>query len=199
MGSLISYSGISTKVKAMERFRIRPEQFEAMADLGSVPEAVQFLRSNPSYEKAFSKASEDELHRGKIEQLLNLSKYHDFAKLYRFANVGQRRFLDLYFMHYEIDILKTCLRNAAGNRESAQDLSGFKEFFDKHSDMDLVQLVSFGCGVDAITTDETREILQEGGKLYTQLKIDEITNLGAVNIRLRSLFAALDERDEDKK
>lgn len=133
MGSLISYSGISTKVKAMERFRIRPEQFEAMADLGSVPEAVQFLRSNPSYEKAFSKASEDELHRGKIEQLLNLSKYHDFAKLYRFANVGQRRFLDLYFMHYEIDILKTCLRNAAGNRESAQDLSGFKEFFDKHS------------------------------------------------------------------
>ena len=39
MGSLISYSGISTKVKAMERFRIRPEQFEAMADLGSVPEA----------------------------------------------------------------------------------------------------------------------------------------------------------------
>ena len=66
-------------------------------------------------------------------------------------------------------------------------------------DMDLVQLVSFGCGVDAITTDETREILQEGGKLYTQLKIDEITNLGAVNIRLRSLFAALDERDEDRK
>ena len=63
-------------------------------------------------------------------------------------------------------------------------------------DMDLVQLVSFGCGVDAITTDETREILQEGGKLYTQLKIDEITNLGAVNIRLRSLFAALEERDE---
>ena len=66
-------------------------------------------------------------------------------------------------------------------------------------DMDLVQLVSFGCGVDAITTDETREILQEGGKLYTQLKIDEITNLGAVNIRLRSLFAALDEKDELKR
>ena len=62
--------------------------------------------------------------------------------------------------------------------------------------MDLVQLVSFGCGLDAITTDETREILQAGNKLYTQLKIDEITNLGAVNIRLRSLFAALEERRE---
>ena len=64
-------------------------------------------------------------------------------------------------------------------------------------DMDLVQLVSFGCGLDAITTDETRQILQDGGKLYTQLKIDEITNLGAVNIRLRSLFAALDEKTAD--
>ncbi len=65
-------------------------------------------------------------------------------------------------------------------------------------DMDLVQLVSFGCGLDAITGDETREILQAGGKLYTQLKIDEITNLGAVNIRLRSLFAALEEKKDAK-
>ncbi len=64
--------------------------------------------------------------------------------------------------------------------------------------MDLVQLVSFGSGLDAITSDETREILQEKGKLYTQLKIDEIANLGTVNIRLRSLFAALDERAEEK-
>ena len=61
-------------------------------------------------------------------------------------------------------------------------------------DMNLVQLVSFGCGVDAITTDEVRRILEEGGKIYTQIKIDEITNLGAVKIRLRSLFAALEEK-----
>ncbi|WP_458862126.1 acyl-CoA dehydratase activase-related protein [Acidaminobacterium chupaoyuni] len=59
-------------------------------------------------------------------------------------------------------------------------------------DMQLVQLVSFGCGLDAITTDEVREILEQGGKIYTQIKIDEITNLGAVKIRLRSLFAAVE-------
>ena len=61
--------------------------------------------------------------------------------------------------------------------------------------INLVQLVSFGCGVDAITTDETRRILHEGGKLYTQIKIDEITNLGTVRIRLRSLFAALEQEE----
>ncbi|MCI5843225.1 MAG: acyl-CoA dehydratase activase [Clostridiales bacterium] len=62
-------------------------------------------------------------------------------------------------------------------------------------DMELVQLVSFGCGTDAITGDEMRAILEEHGKLYTQLKIDEISNLGAVRIRIRSLLAALDARD----
>ena len=61
-------------------------------------------------------------------------------------------------------------------------------------DMELIQLVSFGCGVDAITGDEMRTILEEGGKLYTQLKIDDISNLGAVKIRIRSLIAAIEER-----
>ncbi|MFV0411712.1 MAG: acyl-CoA dehydratase activase [Oscillospiraceae bacterium] len=60
-------------------------------------------------------------------------------------------------------------------------------------DMNLVQLVSFGCGLDAVTTDEVRETLHREGKLYTQIKIDEIANLGAVNIRLRSLFSALEQ------
>ncbi len=57
-------------------------------------------------------------------------------------------------------------------------------------DLNVVQLVSFGCGVDAITTDEMRTILEKDGKIYTQIKIDEISNPGAVKIRLRSLFAA---------
>ena len=61
-------------------------------------------------------------------------------------------------------------------------------------DMELVQLVSFGCGTDAITGDEMRSILEAGGRLYTQLKIDDISNLGAVKIRVRSLIAAMEER-----
>ena len=65
---------------------------------------------------------------------------------------------------------------------------------EKDPNLNLVQLVSFGCGVDAITTDEVRRILEENGKIYTQIKIDEITNLGAVKIRLRSLFAAAKQK-----
>ena len=57
----------------------------------------------------------------------------------------------------------------------------------------LIQLVSFGCGIDAITTDEMRAICENGGKIYTQLKIDEISNLGAAKIRIRSMLAAVEE------
>jgi len=66
-------------------------------------------------------------------------------------------------------------------------------------DMHLVQLVSFGCGVDAITTDETREILESAGNMYTQIKIDEITNLGAVRIRIRSLLSALEQQKQQEE
>ncbi len=72
------------------------------------------------------------------------------------------------------------------------------EYAATHDNCQLVQLVSFGCGVDAITTDEVRELLESRGKLYTQLKIDEITNLGAVKIRLRSLMGAIEEREAKK-
>lgn len=69
------------------------------------------------------------------------------------------------------------------------------EYVSTQPDMQLVQLVSFGCGIDAVTTDEVRAILEENGKLYTQLKIDEINNLGAAKIRMRSLVASLEEKE----
>lgn len=67
------------------------------------------------------------------------------------------------------------------------------DFACKHEGVNLVQLVSFGCGLDAITTDEVRAIMEKNGKLYTQIKIDEINNLGVVKIRLRSMLAAIEE------
>ena len=67
------------------------------------------------------------------------------------------------------------------------------QYCSEHDNTNLVQLVSFGCGIDAITTDEVRSILEKNGKLYTQIKIDEINNLGVVKIRLRSMLAAIEE------
>ena len=73
------------------------------------------------------------------------------------------------------------------------------EYAGEHDNVNLVQLVSFGCGIDAITTDEVRSILEKRGKLYTQIKIDEINNLGVVKIRLRSMLAAIEEQKRRKQ
>ena len=63
-------------------------------------------------------------------------------------------------------------------------------------DLDLIQLNSFGCGLDAVTTDQVSDILTKSGKIYTCLKIDEVNNLGAARIRIRSLIAAIRTREK---
>ena len=67
-------------------------------------------------------------------------------------------------------------------------------FVSTQSNLDLIQLNSFGCGLDAVTTDQVCEILEKCNKLYTVLKIDEVNNLGAARIRVRSLLAAMNMR-----
>ena len=71
------------------------------------------------------------------------------------------------------------------------------EFVSKRDDLELIQLFSFGCGLDAVTTDQVEEILEKSNKLYTVLKIDEVSNLGAARIRVRSLLAAMDMRRKE--
>ncbi len=73
------------------------------------------------------------------------------------------------------------------------------DFVGRHDNLELVQINSFGCGVDAVTTDQVEEILTSYGKMYTLIKIDEVNNLGAVRIRLRSLLASINKRLNAKK
>ena len=73
------------------------------------------------------------------------------------------------------------------------------DFVGKHDNLELVQLNSFGCGVDAVTTDQVEEILSSYNKMYTLIKIDEVNNLGAVRIRIRSLLASMNKRLEEKQ
>ncbi len=70
------------------------------------------------------------------------------------------------------------------------------QFAAEREDMEVIQLNSFGCGLDAVTTDQISEILEQCGKMYTVLKIDEVNNLGAARIRVRSLLSAMRTREE---
>ena len=73
------------------------------------------------------------------------------------------------------------------------------DFVGKHDCLELIQLNSFGCGVDAVTTDQVEEILTSFNKMYTLIKIDEVNNLGAVRIRIRSLLASMKKREQENK
>ncbi len=73
------------------------------------------------------------------------------------------------------------------------------EFVGKHDFLEMIQLNSFGCGVDAVTTDQVEEILKSYDNMYTLIKIDEINNLGAIRIRIRSLLASMNKRIAQKE
>ena len=70
------------------------------------------------------------------------------------------------------------------------------QFVKTQPNLELIQLNSFGCGLDAVTTDQVKDILNGSGRLYTCLKIDEVSNLGAARIRIRSLIAAIRMREQ---
>ena len=138
----MSYSGLTTKIRAMQSHLLTTENYREIVELPSVPAAVAYLRQKPSYAAILSAAGETELHRGEIEKMLRQSIYHDFTKIYSFANLKQRKFLDLYFMRYEVYFLKVCLTNIFDHRNAPLDLSAYESFFTKHSRLNFQLLTA---------------------------------------------------------
>lgn len=140
MGNMMTYSGIATKVRAMSSRLLSDEDYRLMCRLASVSEAVQWLGQLPAYADIFSRLGGQTLHRGEIERLLQKSLYADFNRLYLFSTPEPRQFLKLYFPHFEIKLLKQCLRSVFDSGQFSVDLSGSYEFFAKYSSLDLAAL-----------------------------------------------------------
>ena len=154
MGNLLAYSGLTAKVKAMQSRLITSEQMQEMAALGSVTACVEYLKRHPAYAGPLGDTQAGELHRGAIEQHLKLSEYQDFAKLYRFSNLSQRKFLDFYFMHYEVAFLKRYLRSIISRTPFDLNLSVFQQFFDRHSSLDFTKIMGAKSLIDFIAALE---------------------------------------------
>lgn len=110
MNGLLAYSGITTKIKAMASSRITIQDYEYLSNLYTVTDFFAFLKDHKGYKDIFSLVEDENIHRGQIETYFDNALYNDFAKIYRFSNMEQRKFLDLIFLRYEIDILKNCLQ-----------------------------------------------------------------------------------------
>lgn len=138
MGSLLSYSGISTKTRAMQSKLITENQLQEIVRLPGIPQVAAYLKRTPAYAETLGAMDENDLHRGQLEKMLKASIFRDFSKIYSFANAQQRTFLDLYSKRYEIRVLKELMTNLFDHRETDPlDLSPYKEFFRRHSGLDL--------------------------------------------------------------
>jgi len=142
MGRLLAYSGLTTKIRAMESRLITDNGFRMISEMKDIPSLAAYLKHQPAYEKLLAEMDENQLHRGQLEQLLRYSIYDGFTKIYRFANDEQRRFLNLYFKRYEVSALKRCFRMVYSNQPPEVDLRVFEPFFEKHSDLNVVKISS---------------------------------------------------------
>lgn len=143
MGHLLSYSGISAKIRAMQSRLITEAQFEEIVQLPGVAQVVTYLKHTPEFSDDWAELDENTLHRGQIEKILKGTIFEAFSRIYQFANPEQRKFLELYSKRYEIRVLKEVMTNLFDNRHTDPvDISPYRDFFRRHSKLDLDRLIA---------------------------------------------------------
>lgn len=162
MGGVLSYSGLSTKIRAMQVKLTSDEQFNEIVHLTSVPQIIGYLKKTPEYQKRWAGIDEETLHRGEAEKLLQNSIFENYTKIYHFANPQQRKFLALYFKRYEIFLIKECMRSIFDHRDIAIDISVYRDFYRRHSHLDIERMVT------CKTIEELMNCIRES-EFYTPL------------------------------
>lgn len=142
MGNVMSYSGISTKIRAMQAKLLTDQEFETIAAFNSVPQVIEYLKEKPAYEKYMNKLDISLYHRGNVEKVLYQSLYDDWAKMFRFAGMEQKKFLKVYWKQYEIELINYCLRIVFNHYDKPFDLDYKKEFFDRYSQISIDKLIT---------------------------------------------------------
>lgn len=155
MQNNVSYSGISSKIKAMSSGLVSPSMYEEISALSSVPEFTVFLYEHTPYRKYLGQTDTRLLHRGEIESFLSRGVYEDFKKLYRFADKSQRNYLRLYFKTFEIELLKKNIRRVMNESISAAGIICVDDFFKSHTRLNADVLMS------ASSIQELSEALQK--------------------------------------
>lgn len=142
MCSLMAYSGIVTKIRAMESKLLTDQDFETIAGLKSVPEVIEYLKEKPAYTDYLSQMNISLYHRGNVEKILRQSLYNDYTKLFRFAGMQQKKFLKLYWKQHEVMLINYCLRIVFNHYEKPFDLDYSKEIFDRYSQISIDRLIT---------------------------------------------------------
>lgn len=164
MRKLLAYSGLSTKLRAMESNLLSDDDFTNIINQSSVSDVVAYLSKHPGYSHLFESVDITLLHRGNLEKMLTLSKYKDFAKLYNFSNIKQRKYLSLFFMKYEVSLIKSVLRQIFEGKSVSVDTALLGPYFLKFSTIPINRIEG------NMTIEEFIEILKDT-RFYHSLKM----------------------------
>lgn len=139
-GRLTAYSGMTTKIRAMKKRLLSSAQYEEITRIATVSELISYLQSFPTYADVLSNIDAANAHRGEIESRMTFSTYSDFSKIYHFAGNAQKKYLEFYFMKYEVAFLKTCMRNIMDSRPDTAPVLTDRHFR-RHSKINIDKLL----------------------------------------------------------
>ena len=163
MGNVMTYSGITVKIRAMQAKLLKDGDYEQIASMRSVPEVTEFLKEKPAYEKYLEEMDSTLYHRGNVEKILYQSLFDDYSRIFRFGGPQQKQFLKTYWKRYEVDVINYCLRIVFNHYQIPFDLDYKKEYFDRYSQI----------SIDALVTSKNVEQLVDnlaGTEYYEPLK-----------------------------
>lgn len=142
MGNVMTYSGITVKIRAMQAKLLKDGDYEQIASMRSVPEVTEFLKEKPAYEKYLEEMDSTLYHRGNVEKILYQSLFDDYSRIFRFGGPQQKQFLKTYWKRYEVDVINYCLRIVFNHYQIPFDLDYKKEYFDRYSQISIDALVT---------------------------------------------------------
>lgn len=194
MGSLMKYSAIATKIRAMESRLLKEEDYRRLAEMPNVPQAVAYLKRIPAYETVFGSLDETQLHRGQIERLLIGTLYHDFTKIYRFCDRSQKSVLKLYFSKFEIAVLKRAFRRAFNHGDRTAEEKEFRAAIQHFTEIPLDKLS------EAVTVPEILEALKDTHyyRVLQKLEQTERTSLFDYEMTLDLYYFSMIWKQKDK-
>ena len=142
MRNVMTYSGITVKIRAMQAKLLKDGDYEQIASMRSVPEVTEFLKEKPAYEKYLEEMDSTLYHRGNVEKILYQSLFDDYSRIFRFGGPQQKQFLKTYWKRYEVDVINYCLRIVFNHYQIPFDLDYKKEYFDRYSQISIDALVA---------------------------------------------------------
>ncbi len=172
MSNQVAYSGISAKIRAMESRLLSPSQYEELAGNNSVADAIAYLKGLTAYSECLSGYDAVNIHRRQLEKVISNSLYSDFIRLYKFADMNQKQFLNIYFLRFEVAIVKECLCTLFETEAREKSFFQIKDFFKKHTGIDLNQLST------AVSIDDFIEKTRSSELYQTLLNISNLSSPG---------------------